>query len=422
MFGLGAKDNKTTIPGDSLASNLHDEKEKSEIILNTIEDGVVLIDTNKIIQLFNRGAEHITGWSQKDAVGLSYDSVIKLIDSKNEPYREEDNPFHKIFEEIIPIRDNTASLLTSSNKAVAISLSVNPLISSDNKVTGAVGVFRDVTNERQEEKQRAEFISTASHEMRTPVAAIEGYLALAMNDKVAHIDTKARELLEKAHASTESLGKLFQDLLTSARAEDGRLQNHPIVVELGEYLQTLAEEVQFSAEKKGLVIEYLIGASEGQPVDNKSVGGQKLVRPLYYSHIDPERLREVVTNLFDNAIKYTDSGKITIGLTGDSSIVQIRIQDTGSGIPAEDVPHLFEKFYRVDNSATRSTGGTGLGLFICRKIVELYNGRIWVDSKLNKGSTFFINLPRISTEKAQELQIKEAAQNMPTGISQSSKI
>ena len=187
-------------------------------------------------------------------------------------------------------------------------------------------------------------------------------------------------------------------------------------------LQTLAEEVQFSAEKKGLVIEYLIGASEGQPVDNKSVGGQKLVRPLYYSHVDPERLREVVTNLFDNAIKYTDSGKITIGLTGDSSIVQIRIQDTGSGIPAEDLPHLFEKFYRVDNSATRSTGGTGLGLFICRKIVELYNGRIWVDSKLNKGSTFYINLPRISIEKAQELQIKEAAQNMPTGISQSSKI
>jgi PAS domain S-box-containing protein len=422
MFGFGKKVKNDSDLGSSLASTLHDEKEKSAIILNSIEDGVVLIDTGKIIRSFNRGAEHITGWAQKDAIGLDYKSVIKLIDDKNEPYDDANDLFHKIFAEVVPIRDNNANLLTSSNKSVAISLSVNPLVNSDNKISGAVGVFRDVTNERQEEKQRGEFISTASHEMRTPVAAIEGYLALAMNEKVARIDVKAREYLEKAHTSTESLGKLFQDLLTSAKAEDGRLQNHPVPVELGEYLQKLAEEVQFSAEKRGLMVEYLIGASEGQPVDSKSVGGQKLVRPLYYTNIDPERLREVITNLFDNAVKYTETGKITLGLTGDNNIVQIRVQDTGSGIPAEDIPHLFEKFYRVDSSATRSTGGTGLGLFICRKIVELYNGRIWVDSKLNKGSTFYINLPRISAEKAQALQIKEETQNLPTGITQSTKI
>ncbi|MEI6237284.1 MAG: ATP-binding protein [Candidatus Saccharibacteria bacterium] len=419
MFGLGKNEKNN---GSSLASSLHDEKEKSDIILNSIEDGVILIDNAKIIQLFNRGAEHITGWAQKDAVGLDYSSVVKLIDEKNEPYKESDDPFKRIFDEVTPIRDNTANLHTNSNKTVAVSLSVSPLFSSDNKITGAVGVFRDVTNERQEEKQRAEFISTASHEMRTPVAAIEGYLALAMNEKVARVDSKAREYLEKAHSSTESLGKLFQDLLTSAKAEDGRLQNHPIVVEMGDYLQKIAEEGQFSADKKGLVLEYLIGASDGQPVDNKSVGGQKLVRPLYYCHIDPERLKEVITNLFDNAIKYTESGKITLGLTGDNDVVQIRVQDTGNGMSPEDIPHLFEKFYRVDNSATRTSSGTGLGLFICRKIIELYNGRIWVDSKLAMGSTIYINLPRLSNKKAQDLQVKEEMQNLPTGISQSSKI
>ena len=419
MFGLNKNENGS---GSSLASSLHDEKAKSEIILNSIEDGVILLDTDKTIQLFNRGAEHITGWVQKDAVGLEYKSVIKLVDSKNEPYTDEQNPFERIFNEIVPLRDNTANLMTNSNKTVAISLSVNPLISEEGKVTGAVGVFRDVTNERQEEKQRAEFISTASHEMRTPVAAIEGYLALAMNERVAHVDSKARELLEKAHASTDSLGKLFQDLLTSARAEDGRLQNHPVVLEMGEYLQKLAEDEQFAAEKKGLLIEYLIGASDGLAVDTKPSGGQKLVRPLYYVQADPERLREVIVNLFDNAIKYTETGKITLGLAGDANVVQMRVQDTGTGIPPEDVPHLFNKFYRVDNSATRTVSGTGLGLFICRKIIELYNGRIWVDSKLNKGSTFYINLPRLSNERAQELQIKEETQNLPTGISQSSII
>ena len=110
-----------------------------------------------------------------------------------------------------------------------------------------------------------------------------------------------------------------------------------------------------------------------------------------------------MTNLYDNAVKYTPQGKVTIGLTGNDQVVQFYVKDTGAGIPREDIPHLFQKFYRVDNSATRTIGGTGLGLFICRKIVELYNGRIWVESDSGKGSTFYINLPRLSTQKAQEM-------------------
>ena len=422
MFGFGKNSKNKNLSGSSLASSLYDEKAKSEIIISSIDDGVILLDNNRTIQLFNHGAELITGWKQKDAIGLEYKSVIKLVDEKNEPYIDDKDPFKRIFQEATPIRDNNAYLMTVSNKPVAISLSVSPLINQSNNITGAVGVFRDVTNERQEEKQRAEFISTASHEMRTPVAAIEGYLALAMNENVARIDTKAREYLEKAHLSTEHLGKLFQDLLTSAKAEDGRLQNHPIAIEMGEFLQQMSEDGRFTAEKKGLMLEYLIGANNGQTVNSSGTGGQKLIRPLYYVQADPERLREVIINLFDNAIKYTDSGKITLGLTGDDKVIQIRVQDTGSGIPPEDISHLFEKFYRVDSSNTRTTSGTGLDLFISRKITELYSGRIWVDSKLGIGSTFYINLPRISTDKAQELQAKEAAQNLPTGITQSSKL
>lgn len=421
MFGIGKNEHEKTSQS-SLASSLHDEKEKSQIILNAIEDGVMLIDTSHTIQLFNRGAEKITGWQQKDAIGLDYKSVIKLVNDKNEPYSEEQDPLQRIFSEIAPIRDNAANLLTNSEKTVAISLSVSPLISQNNQVTGAVAVFRDVTNERQEEKQRAEFISTASHEMRTPVAAIEGYLALAMNERVSRIDTKAREYLEKAHSSTQHLGKLFQDLLTSAKAEDGRLQNHPVVVEMGDFLQQLTEDMRFTAENKGLALDYVIGATPDSSVNSKSGGSMKLVKPLYYVHVDQERIREVLVNIFDNAIKYTEAGKITIALAGDDGVVQIRVTDTGAGIPPEDVPHLFEKFYRVDNTATRTIGGTGLGLFICRKIIELYNGRVWVTSEYGKGSTFYINIPRISGDKARELQVKEATENLPTGITQSSKV
>jgi PAS domain S-box-containing protein len=394
----------------NLANNLFDEKAKSDIIVNAIDDGVILIDANKTIQLFNPAAEKITGWAQKDAVGIQYESVIKLVNKKNEPYTEDQDPFLRIFTEIATIKDNQANIISSNNKLIALDITVTPLINQQNEITGAVGIFRDVTEERGAEAQRAEFISTASHEMRTPVAAIEGYLALAMNERVSKIDSKARDYLEKAHSSTQHLGKLFQDLLTSAKAEDGRLQNFPVVVEMGEYLEQLTSDLRFSAEKKGLGMEYLIGAA-GQTTSGArgEAGGSKVVRPLYFAHVDPDRMREVITNLFDNATKYTESGKVSLGITGDAQVVQIRIQDTGAGIPKEDIGHLFEKFYRVDNTATRTIGGTGLGLFICRKIVEMYNGRIWVESTLGKGSIFYINLPRLTTEKAQSLQKQETA-------------
>jgi PAS domain S-box-containing protein len=408
---------QTTQPNQvhNLANNLFDEKAKSDIILNAIDDGVILIDANKTIQLFNPAAEKITGWAQKDAVGIQYESVIKLVNKKNEPYTEEQDPFLRIFTEIATIKDNQANIISSNNKLIALDITVTPLINQQNEITGAVGIFRDVTEERGAEAQRAEFISTASHEMRTPVAAIEGYLALAMNERVSKIDSKARDYLEKAHSSTQHLGKLFQDLLTSAKAEDGRLQNFPVVVEMGEFLEQLTSDLRFSAEKKGLGMEYLIGAA-GQTTSGArgEMGGSKVVRPLYYAHVDPDRMREVITNLFDNATKYTESGKVSLGITGDAQVVQIRIQDTGAGIPKEDLPHLFEKFYRVDNTATRTIGGTGLGLFICRKIVEMYNGRIWVESTLGQGSIFYINLPRLTTEKAQALQIQETAAS--TGV------
>lgn len=409
MFGIGKKPN--AVKG-SLASSLQNEQAKSEIILSSIDDGVILIDNEGIIRLFNRGAENITGWKQQDTINLNYASVIKLVNEKNEPYAKEQDPFKKVFKEKTSIHDDNANLVTvSGTKIVAISLSVSPLLNPNNNVTGAVGVFRDVTDKREQEKQQAEFISTASHEMRTPVAAIEGYLALAMNDRVSQIDSKAREYLEKAHMSTQHLGKLFQDLLTSAKAEGGRLQNHPTVVEVGEFLEQLVDGIRFTAEKKGLIVEYLIGAEDKQLISSGNADKQKLIRPFYYIYADPDRLRETLVNIYDNAVKYTDTGKITIGLAGDNDVVQIRIQDTGAGIPAEDIPHLFQKFYRVDNSKARAIGGTGLGLFICRKIIELYNGRVWVESELGKGSIFYINLPRLSSDKAQTMLAKAAAQS-----------
>lgn len=402
FFKLGAGANN-----DKLASALRDEKMKSSIIVNAIEDGVILIDKEGIIRAFNNGASLITGWSDADAMNLQYSAVIKLTNAKGEPYDTNIDPFSKVFREGVTVRDNAACLQNKGGKTLALSLNVSPLIEADTKqVYAAVAVFRDVTKERAEETQRAEFISTASHEMRTPVAAIEGYLSLALNDRVSTIDSRARDYLEKAHTSTQHLGKLFQDLLTSAKAEDGRLSSHPVVVEMGAFLEQLTDDLKFAAEHKGLLMEFMVGSSN---VINASSRDGRVIKPLYYTLVDPERMREVVTNIFDNAVKYTETGKVSIGLTGNDQVVQFYVRDTGPGISSDDLPHLFQKFYRVDNSATRTIGGTGLGLFICRKIVELYRGRIWAESEINKGTTFFINLPRLSTAQASQIQASEAS-------------
>jgi two-component system, OmpR family, sensor histidine kinase VicK len=393
----------------TLAADLQDEKLRSSVILNSIEDGVVLIEKNNTIKLFNPAASNLTGWPATETVGLDWHNVIKLVNDKGETYEDSANPFTTVMNSETPVRDNTATLVSRNNKQFPVSLSLTPLRGQNGEAYGAVAVFRDVTQERQEEKQRSDFISTASHEMRTPVAAIEGYLALAMNEKVSTIDSRARNYLEKAHLATKHLGQLFQDLLTSAKAEDGRLTSHPIVVEIGAFLEQLESDLQIVAANKGLGMEFIVGSS--QIIDATSESHNN-IRPLYYTRADPDRLREVITNIFDNAVKYTDKGKISLGLTGNQNVVQFYIRDTGPGIPAEDIPHLFQKFYRVDNSATRTIGGTGLGLYICRKIVELYQGRIWVESELGKGSTFYINLPRLSTDAAQKAL---AEQESPAG-------
>jgi len=402
MFGL--KKSNQNSQTSKLTANLQDERQKFELIVNAIEDGVVLIDENRVIRQFNPGAGTISGWNPSEATGLDVTQVLKLTDVKNEAYNETNNPFLLVFKQGQNIRDNSAILNTNSGKQVPISLNVSPLWGADKQVTGAVGVIRDVAEERAEEQRRADFISTASHEMRTPVAAIEGYLALALNPKVTTIDNRGRDFLEKAHTSTQHLGQLFQDLLTSAKAEDGRLTSHPQVVEIGAFLEQLSNDLKFGAEKKGLFTEFVLGSSKNIDASGGSAGGERVVRPLYYAFVDPDRLREVVTNLFDNAVKYTPEGKVSLGLTGDNQVVQMYVRDTGPGIPQEDLNHLFQKFYRVDNSATRTIGGTGLGLFICRKIVELYGGRIWVESELGKGSSFFMNFPRLTQQQASEKQ------------------
>lgn len=400
-----------------LSGMLMNNKQQADVLIQSIADGIIVTNTDGKITLINPAAAQMTEWSVEDSMGVDVTLVAKFTEEDSADVPRESNPFNIVLSQNKRL-SQTLQLVGRQGKKQIVSLVISPVgTPGSDTVLGAVAVIRDISEARAAERQRADFISTASHEMRTPVAAIEGYLALALNEKVSTIDSRARGYLEKAHTSTQHLGKLFQDLLTSSKAEDGRLSNHPQVIEMGAFLQQLTDDLKFAAEKKGLFVEFLIGAStEAIDATNKDTVSTHVLKPLYYAHADPDRIREVITNLFDNACKYTDQGKISIGLTGDTEVIQTYVKDTGAGIPADDVPHLFQKFYRVDSSATRTIGGTGLGLFICRKIVELYKGRIWVESELGKGSTFFINLPRLTTQHAQQLEAEEAGASPASSV------
>ena len=389
---------KTDDNTSSLENKLSAVESKSDVVINAIDDGVLAISKDGNIELINPSAQQIIGWDQGDALGLNWKSVLKLVTSDGKDVEDLENPIVQSLSKNQPTHNDKLFLLTSSEKRILVSIVSSP-VGTDGE--GIIVVFRDITKEKAEEREQAEFISTASHEMRTPVASIEGYLGLALNPATAHIDEKARDFITKAHESAQHLGRLFQDLLDISKVEDGRMKNNPKVINVNEFLKDIFDGLATKASEKQLNYIFMpdiVGESK-----------EKSLQPIFYANIDPDHFREVVSNLIENAIKYTPSGEVVVNVTGDDKQISVSVKDSGIGIPAEDIPHLFQKFYRVDNSDTREIGGTGLGLYLSRRLAEAMSGNLRVESKYKEGSTFYLEIPRMnSSEAKQRLESAEA--------------
>lgn len=364
---------------------LNELADKSATILNAIGDGVVLIDNEGTIKLLNPSAGQILGWSTEDAVGLNYSSVIKLVDEQDSDVTIENNVVSQVIGQHTEVRPPTLTMKTRNDKKILVSLVASPIGSAGQ---GVIVIFRDVTKEKAEEREQAEFISTASHEMRTPVASIEGYLGLALNPATSTIDARATDYIQKAQNSASHLGRLFQDLLDVSKADDHRLSNSPEVTDVTDLVKSALDDLQIKAAEKTLSLTFKPAAA--------STTNMTKIQPIYYANIDRGHLHDLITNLTENAIKYTVQGGVTVDVEGDSDHILISITDTGIGIPNEDIPHLFQKFYRVNNKETNEIGGTGLGLYLVRKLAEALEGRVWVESEYGKGATFFVELPRLN--------------------------
>lgn len=376
---------KTMQIAESLTNQLDSAELKDQLMMSAIADAVVAVDTDRKVVIFNEAAQSLTGWDLKSAVGVEYNLIFKLKDQNDAELTVDTDPFLQVMKEGTGKVTDNFFMLNKDNQKISFSISIAPTFDGKHAVNGAIGVFHDISDQKSLARERNEFISTASHEMRTPVAAIEGYLSMAMNPALSTIDDRAKTFINKAHDASLHLGKLFKDLLSVTKIEDNRIIINRRKFNLSELVNQIVSEMEVISRQKNIKILTHFGGT--------GMAREMVVAPAFEVNANPDRIREVIANLIDNAIKYSKEGTIDVTLKADHNFVTFSVADTGIGISPEDQKHLFQKFYRVNNSFTREIGGTGLGLYIARNLVEKFGGKIWIESAEGKGSTFYFTLP-----------------------------
>ncbi len=354
---------------DLLETQLHaqmealtNERGTLSSVLNAMTDGVVILDSEGNLQLVNPAVERIFNVKSEDALGHTLIEVLRhhqLVDL-----------WQKSQESNAP---QVATIETSPDRlyiqAIAVSL-------HQSMPGSTLMVFQDLTRIRRLEIIRRDFVSNVSHELRTPLAGMKAITETlaegALDDPPA-----ARRFLLRMESEIDNLTQLVQELLELSRIESGRVPLKLQVIPPSALVERAISRMQLQAERTGLKMGYDCAPNLSQ------------------INVDPDRMEQVLVNLIHNAIKFTPvGGEITILAYQKAHNVIFLVRDTGVGISAENLPRIFERFYKTDPS--RSGGGTGLGLSIARHLVEAHGGRIWVESEPEKGSSFFISLPAAS--------------------------
>ena len=363
----------------------------ANLVLNTIDSGVIIVLSTGVIEYINPAAVSLLGGQMsQNFLGAKLEDILKLENGQGVAIPAQNNlVFYAVNNgQNYTTREYFLVNLQGQKKPVAFKI-----ITAHSPKNERIVTFYDITSELEAESEQTEFISTASHEMRTPVASIEGYLGLALNPKTATIDERAKKYLEEAHKSSQHLGKLFRDLLDVTKLDDKRIKAHLTPIEVTSTVRSIAEgQIPKMSEKN---IHFTFGSSS-----SANMNGGRVINQEVFAAVDVDFLREIINNLIENAIKYTNNGGgIWVNVRGDGDRVLINVTDTGIGISPEDSKHVFQKFYRADNSETRTIGGTGLGLYIVKERVEAMSGSTWVESTFGEGSTFYVAFPRLTYEE-----------------------
>jgi PAS domain S-box-containing protein len=325
-----------------------------------VGDGILLVDRAGVVRLWNATAEAITGLVAADVVGRPAHEAIPSWEALAAQVTPTDAPGR-----------------TPSGNVVTLSTGDGDLFLSVVGVrfhAGSVFAFRDLTAERAVEKLKTDFVSTVSHELRTPLAGVYGAAMTLRRADVDFDEDQRKVLLDVIAAEAGRLARIVEDILSAGQLDANTLTLSVERCDAGE----LAAEALRAAQTR-----FADSAAIGLHVD----AGTRVVA-------DRSRLLQVLGNLIDNAVKYSAPGEpVDITIASENGSVRLAVSDRGLGIPHADLERVFDKFFRLDPELARGVGGTGLGLYICRELVELMAGRIWAEARTGGGSTFVVELP-----------------------------
>ena len=340
------------------------ERTRVEAIIAAMTDAVVAIDRTETVLLLNRAAEDLLGVDRSAALGQTAGGVFQA--PRLAGMLHEAAAYGRVTAEELP---------PGSAGDRVVEAHCAPIRADDGTVTGAVAVLRDVTELRQTERLRRELTANVSHELRTPLTSIKGFSETLL-DGAMRDEATCRRFLGIINGETDRLVKLVDDLLDLSLLESKRVALELQPVDVGMLVSHTVDKLKPLAQTQRLSLH-------------------QTAPPGIVVTADADRLAEVLTNLVDNALKYTpEGGRVDVEVAAVNGEVEVLVNDSGRGIGPEDLPHVFERFYRADRSRTRDSGGTGLGLAIAKHIVEAHGGRISVSSQPNEGTTFKVTLPR----------------------------
>ncbi|WP_042457993.1 ATP-binding protein [Neobacillus dielmonensis] len=339
---------------------LNQEKEQLASILSSMADGVITFNRDGTILITNPPADRfLQYWYYETGENRSNEGIPSQV--------------MVLFQKAVDTESEQIGEFSLQGRHWVIL--VSPLYSNQ-FIRGAVAVLRDMTEERQLEKMRKDFIANVSHELRTPISMLQGY-SEAIVDDIAQTQEEKREMAKVIYDESLRMGRLVNELLDLARMEAGHIQLTIEEVNISGFTQRIIHKFQGYAKENGIYLSAEI--EEGLPV----------------IYIDPDRVEQVLTNLIDNAIRHTpQGGSVILKAALEDKGIRIEVEDSGSGISEEDLPFVFERFYKADKARTRGKSGTGLGLAIAKNIIDAHRGQISVRSKLGQGTTFSFLLPQ----------------------------